>query len=558
VNLIQKTTRLLSTVKWKSVLQAELVFLLLILFNTFKLTGIQYAMTGASGFPLWKMAVRNLFFLYCSWRMVFLIKPRIPFLILYILQTVFMTVLLLVFLYSGEILQLSQIFTVREGVTAIGSLKIILANPLNLLPVSDLIPVLFLFYRYPRIRKNLLPLSVPMILLSGLGVYALAWKMDYFKADGREWGVLGQNAKFGTIYTSLVLSDTSREEDAIRNLSYGPEITVPSSPEKHNIITIQVESLTADILGLTYGNQPVMPYLTSLAGENLFFPYMIAQHKTGASSDAEFSMINGIEAVRGFPACQFSLYDYPNSLVKRFPDEVRTAAFHANTGDYFNRTRNLPAMGFSTFYDMGKMGIKENRWGGSDEDLFNFAVKTLQEEKSPYYYHIITMTSHGPFHFTPPDYQNSRFDNLSSRIERDFLVSMAYVDEVLSKAVPELRKLDGNSWIFIYGDHPIRLSGDVYRDRSHLTYDSRDLPYVPLIILAPDGRRYRESEKAVSIMDIAATVLDVSGYGGTIRSFGSSLLHPEALPETLPNDGKEYSRRSLFHIIDEFLKGDGD
>lgn len=157
-------------------------------------------------------------------------------------------------------------------------------------------------------------LNIPFILISGIGLYALLWKLDYFKGTGAEWGYLGRQAKYGTIYTSLVLSDTSNQKEAINSIKYGQKTYIPEKSAKHSIITIQVESLTADVLNLTVEGKPVMPFLSSLAGSNIYYPYLISQHKSRASSDAEFSLINGVEAIRGFPACQLTTYSYPNSF----------------------------------------------------------------------------------------------------------------------------------------------------------------------------------------------------------------------------------------------------
>ncbi|MCF6335152.1 MAG: LTA synthase family protein [Spirochaetales bacterium] len=515
-----------------------------------KLTGTQYIMTSTSGFPLWKMALRNIFFLYFLWRIIFLSGKRITPILAYILQTLFMTILLLVYEYSGEIILLSQLFTLKEGLTAIGSLSTVVFKPSNLILIFD-IPVLFLIlYQYHRIRKSLIPLFLPMAVLTGIGLYLLLVKLDYFKGTGTEWGILGRQAKYGTIYTSLVLSDTSNQKDAVNSIVYGTEITIPEKSIKHNVITIQVESLTADILFQEYKDSPVMPFLSSLAMENIYYPYLTAQHKTGASSDAEFSAINGVEAIRGFPACQFTIYDYPNSFIKRFPDKVNTLVFHANTGSYFNRNFNLPAMGFDNFYDLFEMGLNEKKWGGSDGDLFSFVTKTLKEEKNPYYYHIITMTSHGPFNLVYSVYSEDRFDDIPVKEEKDYFTSMSYVDTVLAKGIREIREIDPEAYIFIYGDHSIKLKGRYYENKSYLFIDSRKFEFVPLIIVSPNSVSYKETEKVVSILDIGVSVLDASGYGGTIKSFGSSLLEPELINSAFPNDGKLYDRNKIFSLIE--------
>jgi len=540
----------LPSVSWKEIFKAELIFLLFIAFSTIKLTGTQYIITSTSGFPLWKMALRNVFFLYFLWRLSFLLKKPIITITGYVLQTFLMGLLLLIFQYSGEIVVLSQLVNIKEGFTALNTLSTVIFKWSNLILFVDLPILIFISAKYKKIRKGLFPLFIPIILITAIGLYLLLAKLDYFKGSGTEWGIVGRHAKFGTIYTSLVLSDTSNQKDAIQSIVYGPEITIPEKDIKHNIITIQVESLTADILNQQYNDEAVMPFLSKLARNNIYYPYLIVQHKSGASSDAEFSAINGTEAIRGFPACQFTIYNYPNSVLKRLPKEVDTFAFHANTGSYFNRNINLPAMGFDKFYDLFEMDLDEKKWGGSDGDLFNFVLGTLEKQENPYYYHIITMTSHGPFIFVYTVFNDDRFDSIANKEEKDYFTSMAYVDKVLNEGISKIKKIDPLAYVFIYGDHSIKLSGEYYKANSYLYIDSRKFEFVPLIIVSPDAVNYKEIKNVASILDIQSSILDASGYGGTLSSFGNSLLDPENQIDTFPNDGKLYSRQKIFEMIE--------
>ena len=131
-------------VSWKGIFKAELIFLLFIAFSTIKLTGTQYIITSTSGFPLWKMALRNVFFLYFLWRLSFLFKKPIITITGYILQTFLMGLLLLIFQYSGEIVVLSQLVNIKEGFTALNTLSTVIFKWSNLILFVDLPILIFI------------------------------------------------------------------------------------------------------------------------------------------------------------------------------------------------------------------------------------------------------------------------------------------------------------------------------------------------------------------------------------------------------------------------------
>jgi phosphoglycerol transferase MdoB-like AlkP superfamily enzyme len=343
------------------------------------------------------------------------------------------------------------------------------------------------------------------------------------------------------------LGNPASEKEAIKELQYGTEISIPAKERRYNVISIQVESLNSDIIDYEHRGQKVMPFLSSLRDSSIYYPRMVPQHRSGGSSDAEFALFNGIEALYGFPVCQFSLYEYPNSFLRQLK-EYSKYAFHGNSGEYFNRNHNLPAMGFDTFFDIYDMQLPEEGWGASDEAVFDFILHRTESLDPPFYYHIITMSSHGPFNLVENYYQNELFDDVERRVEHDYLLSMNYVDQQLQYFIGTMREMAPDTYFFIYSDHSIKFEGDHYQPNSRTVLDGNKIEFVPLLIISPDDTSILMEEKAAAFLDLGLTVLEAAGVEARIRSFGDNLLKPEELNDTIVHFGNTISRKKLAEL----------
>lgn len=524
-------------------LKAEALFLLFVLLNMAKLTTFQYFVTWNSGFELYKMVIKNTIFIYFCYRALLLQPLRLLLVISVVLQNLYLAVLFLYYIYSGNIMNLSQLQVIGEGLAAADTLLIVLKDPRILLLLMDLPMLVYLYIHYRRMRKDMRYLSIPAVVLAAIALYLIFKRMDFFRGTGVEWGYIGQNAKFGTIYTSIFLSNSRNEERAVQDLQYGPEQQLPGKEQKVNIITIQVESLNADVVHHRHGGEPVMPYLSRMARQFLYYPRMVVQHRSGGSSDAEFAVFNGAETLYGFPVCQFRTYEYPNSLLHQLQGYTKYA-FHGNSGEYFNRNTNLPGMGFDRFFDIYSMGLPQEGWGASDRALFDFALKQMEEIQKPFLFHIITMSSHGPYTLVKQYHEHPLIEEIEEPLERNYLLSMNYVDLQLSQFVEAIRSEAPDTTIFIYGDHSIPLAGRGYKAKSRTVHEGSKFEMVPLIIITPEGKQ-ATLEKAAAMLDLGYTILSAAGVQTSIRSFGDNLLVPQKITTPLRHFGKSFDRTML-------------
>lgn len=538
-------------------IRTELVFLLFIALNLIKLTSLQWLITQSVYTPGY-VVLKNALFLYTFWRILFLFRKRITIVLSFIVQFLYLGIHTLYYLYSEQTLLLSQFFySFFEGLSAITSIYIVLDSPWLLLLIID-IPIFIIISRhYVDLRSRLWKTSMFIIPLMLVLTIAGFLRLGFFDPEKILHDSFSRrNFKYGTIYAQIYDLRTD-QQTYIKSIEYGQPITFTGRDKKYNVVSIQVESLNADIIGFSYKGIPIMPFLRQKAEENIYYPYCLAQHKTGNSSDAEFSVFNSVEALDGYPASQFTEYDYPNSFVKQLEGYSRLA-FHGNKGDFYNRYFNIEKMGFDKFWDRLLMDLDEEGWGAPDEKVYNFMLEKISGERGNFYYHHITMTSHGPFENAQHYYLHPDYDTWTVKAERDYLNSFSYVDKSLQDFIEKVQKSHPDTFFFIYGDHTVDIAGDFYNSSSRFKDEDYLYEFVPLIIISPERKNYIEKSRVISFLDLAPSILDATGHEAVIRTLGESVLPDEygnvMLEKQIPFFGKYISRSALFNLASANIK----
>jgi phosphoglycerol transferase MdoB-like AlkP superfamily enzyme len=355
--------------------------------------------------------------------------------------------------------------------------------------------------------------------------------------------------KFGlTIYQ---INEIFKKNDYISKLKIPENIVKGERKEKYsNIIFIQVESLDSFIINEKYKDNFVMPYLNKLKSNSIYYPYVISYHFAGGTSDCEFTIFNSQEPIFDFPSINLLNYNYKNSFLKVLKKENYVLkAFHGNEGYFWNRSYALPAMGFDKFFDIYEMNLKVTGWGAKDEDVFGFVLKELKKEKFPFFYYIITMSSHVPFTNVLRHYKNERFNDIENRVLRNYFLSMNYVDRVLEKYLKEFMEIP-DTYIFIYGDH-VGLQREENFFGSIIEVDNLKFEFVPLIIVTPDKKIYKEENLVGSFLDLAPTALFSSGIEFNYRSDGQNLTSFPIKNNQISIFEKNYKRSYLYDKINK-------
>ena len=584
--------------RWKSFFTPEgaaLFFLAgFIICNAFKMAVFNQLIvaSGINSFPLAGLlpaALVKIAFFAFFFALLIRIRYRLPFIGFYLIQIAYIYVNLQYYLSFQGYLHINQYIGLFSEAFDLLTHSAMPWDIRSLFVLADLPFFIGMTVLYPRLHvlvKKRLFKPVFYAFSFFFIVYFYFWDMPYETPlqmmNDRYSSDVSVVKKYGILTYNIV--DLLNYRDArlqMRRFSYGPIFTTAgaaldssdtvianntASPRdtmaaqvavasrdtagRHtNILIVQVESLDAFIVNYRHHKRYVTPYLHGLAKRSIYFPYTLSYHAGGSTSDCEFSTLNSVEPLPDYPSIKLRNYDYKNSLVTRLTRNGYAAiAFHGNRGTYFNRNFAFKKIGFQKFYDMFAMGIKEMGWGLPDDSVFTFVRSRFAGQKQPFFYHVITMSSHEPFTLIKPYFQDKRFNDISDGAKRNYLNSIAYVDAELQKFISFVQKGHPNTIIFIYGDHTPTLPKCSYA-KAIIRRNDRVFEFVPLFILTPERTVYNEKKYAASFLDIAPTILAASGINDSIKTNGQNLLDLPLKNKEIPLRGQLYSRKQLYSMI---------
>jgi phosphoglycerol transferase MdoB-like AlkP superfamily enzyme len=481
------------------------------------------------------------------------LKTRLYLLLFYILQAVYLFAHLAYFLYFKDVFHIWQfILQFFEGLAITKNFAIPkdLRYLIVFLDFLFLIPIIIKYSKFSKLiiaYQKRINLRRIFFFSSAVFLFSVFFRNiiipTYSTYHSREeLKIIERYGLFANDFLSLLFYKD--EKALIKDLDYGKKVVFRNNKQAEfkNIICIQVEALDPNIIHFQYKGQYVTPFLHWLSTQCIYYPYMLSyRYGAGATSDIEFVVINSAIPLRYFPSMKLKNYDYPNSFIKRLAKSgFNVVAFHNNVGSFFNRDMAFLKFGFQEFYDLKKMGLKEFRWGAKDEDVLNYAKDKLKEQKSPFLYYIITMSSHEPFNLVNGYYTNKDYDDIEEELVRNYFNSISYVDRVLEDFVRFVQDNMNNTYIFIWGDHVCDIT------KSNL-FKRPIINSVPLFIITPANDQYIENNKVASLLDLAPTVLYASGTDFEIRTKGVNLLDFPIKEDTLLlQDGIPADRQELF------------
>ncbi|MBO9606069.1 MAG: LTA synthase family protein [Paenibacillaceae bacterium] len=307
-----------------------------------------------------------------------------------------------------------------------------------------------------------------------------------------------------------------------------------------NILVIQLESFQNFLIGLKIDGREVTPNMNRLAAEHFYFPRFYQQVGQGNTSDAEF-VVNTSLYIPPKGAATMSYVDKAlPSLPKLLRAEgYRTATFHTNVVEFWNRGELYEALGFERYYDKPFFGTEDEVFfGASDEVLYAKTAAELAAFRAGgerFYAQVVSMTAHHPF--TIP--QEKRRLQLPERYEGtfvgDYIRAQHYADEALGAFIDELKRSGvwDDSLVVLYGDH---LGLPVYsldRDDKELLaeiyghkYGYPEMINVPLLIASPGVTYPARFEQVGGQVDLLPTIANLAGVplDGQLH-FGHDLLN---------------------------------
>jgi lipoteichoic acid synthase len=536
---------------------------LFLLLNAIKIALFNfYIITDHSrGMLIYKLYM-SLLLVLILYPLILRIKSRLVFIGIYIFQAFYIAVNISYYSYFHNYLNLLQSYLLFNESLATAKHFAVPFYPFQLIVLIDLPFFLIVAVYYYKIyaagskfrlyRMATVLTSILIIVSLEVTSYANGESLKSVIANN----FLGESRivdRYGTVVNNLTgLFLKKSEKELIKNFRYGKEIINDiEKAERPNIFMIQVESMDSTILNRKHGRQYITPFLHSLTRESIYYPYMMSYHEGGCTSDAEFSSINSIEPFPDVPAIKLVNYTYPNSMISVLQrNSYKTLAFHGNEGEFFNRNVAFPKMGFEKFIDIKAMKLQHTGWGAPDGQVVTFVENYLKDVKEPFLAYVITMSSHEPFTATNIYSPGNAYQNINNDTVRNYFNSMAYVDRALKEIIAYIKSRFNNSYIFLFGDHTPNIENEVYSQAAFLLND-RKFEFVPLFIITPDNKKYVETGKVASMLDLAPTVLRQSGVKYKIRSDGEDLLGIDGLSNKIPFKYGSYDRSYLFNILKE-------
>ncbi|MEJ6950198.1 LTA synthase family protein [Natronospora cellulosivora (SeqCode)] len=307
-----------------------------------------------------------------------------------------------------------------------------------------------------------------------------------------------------------------------------------------NIIAIQLESLDEKLMDYKYEGIEINPFLNNLKKESLYFNNFYAQHVNG-SFDADLSFLTSLYPINRNYAFRENDFSNLGSLAKILKEKgYQTLAFHGNDKSFFNRDLAFPDLGFNKFYsleDYQKDNLKmdvEDKLGLNDYDFFHQSLDLLEGTEEPFFAFFISLTSHTPFYFYPPEQAKEEFSNIDNRLVQDFFNSIAFLDKSMEMFFQGLeeRGLKEDTLFIIYSDHESDINTELYSSprNFNLKRNVKAPEHVPLLIIHPDIES-GINERLASFTDIAPTILDILGIESIPETFvGRSLLRAKEWP----------------------------
>ncbi|MGM0239920.1 LTA synthase family protein [Enterococcus sp. AZ103] len=318
-----------------------------------------------------------------------------------------------------------------------------------------------------------------------------------------------------------------------------------------NVITIHLESFQQFLIDYKLKDEngvehEVTPFINSIYHENSTFSFdnFFHQVKAGKTSDAETLMETSL-----FGLNQGSLFTQLGSenTFQAAPSILNqtkgytSAAFHGNSGNFWNRTETYKNLGYDYFFDSSYYDVNDDnsfQYGLHDKPFFNQSVQYLEHLQQPFYSKFIAVTNHYPYSQLTGDEAGFPMANTSDETINGYFATANYLDKAVEEFFTYLKEtgLYDNSIIVMYGDH-YGISESRNPDLAELVgktsdtwtnYDNAQMQRVPYMIHVPGQTNGGINHTYGGEVDALPTLLHLLGVDTSkYIQMGQDLLSPE-------------------------------
>lgn len=322
-----------------------------------------------------------------------------------------------------------------------------------------------------------------------------------------------------------------------------------------NLILIMMESVDDWLVTPEY-----MPNLYRLEQEGVYFRnYYAPIFLAAATFNSEFTANTGMIApeyqVRNSYYAEHAL---PYSLANLFRDAGYSArSYHAANPNIYNRGQIHLNFGYESYNDYGDLGMDDYML---DSQLLRGYDQIVSDE--PFFSFIITYSGHGPYtteqqNISEPhldrartviDYSTVPYTTEAQKEEYTRAVAQAMETDAFIGGLREQLEADGHAEdtvLMLFTDHYCKYFSDTELIEAIKGETDRNmLSNVPFVIWT-EGITPQVSEKYVSTMDIAPTIVDLFSLDADLRYYiGNDMFGPDGGVVYFRNyawyDGKTY------------------
>lgn len=296
-----------------------------------------------------------------------------------------------------------------------------------------------------------------------------------------------------------------------------------------NLIFIMMESMDDWLVTPEY-----MPNLYRLEQEGVYFRnYYAPIFLAAATFNSEFTANTGMIApeyhVRNSYYAEHAL---PYSLANLFRDAgYRARSYHAANPNIYNRGQIHLNFGYESYNDYGDLGMDDYML---DSQLLRGYDQIVSDE--PFFSFIITYSGHGPYteeqdtisapHLARAraviDYSTVPYTTEAQKEEYTRAVAQAMETDAFIGGLRERLEADGHAEdtvLVLFTDHYCKYFSDTELiEAIKGTSDHNLLSNVPFVIWT-EGITPQVSEKYVSTMDIAPTIVDLFSLDADLRYY---------------------------------------
>lgn len=313
-----------------------------------------------------------------------------------------------------------------------------------------------------------------------------------------------------------------------------------------NVVVINLEAFQEFLLGLSYKNQEVTPFLNELSKKSLTWKYIIDNVIAGGSSDAEFSFFTGL-----YPDnIGVSSLELPTRLdLHALPAAMKqigysTASYHGNSPSFWNRDINHPALGIESLYFKNTYSQEILGLGISDKVFFNETPKLISQQEQPAFSYVVSLSSHHPYS-APAVFMADEEVAIINEAGFQYLNAAHYVDDALSDFFAKMRENPSfsNTVFVLFGDHiaPFRKNSAKSFFLEHCKVDPESIRErtVMFMVYMPgisdnDVEPFEFADTPGSLADFFPTILHLLGVSPPKGIYGTHLfMKPEQKP-TVP------------------------